>query len=211
MPGDDAVYLGTGDRLSQGDLVRLVPWGLIDSPLTVCRPNDAAKTDGKAFYAPHDLITQGGAAFTGGRVETVHAQAKTGIGLVLWHDCEIDKFEEKKQPPEKWFAAVAPVIPTSGLPLATLLQVKEYKRRQFFPLPAMPSVDLPESYADLRYIWSIKQSLLNDRIAALSELTRAALHDHLFDFLTHRRLREALLCPSCHATLRSNDFFDLVE
>lgn len=59
------------------------------------------------------------------------------------------------------------------------------------------------SYVDLRHIWPVRQSLLKARLATLSDLARLALFDHLFSFLTRKRLRDSILCPSCHEKIEA--------
>lgn len=206
-----AFYLEPGSKLSQGDLARNIPWGLIPAPLAVCRPNDKTKDEGGSFYAPHDRIRKGGEAFSNGRDETIHASGRLGMALVLWEDCEIDKFEKKKQPPEKWFVAVAPVLPSSRFPPDIWEGVRAGERTQFFHLPALAAKGFDESYADLRYIWSVKQTLLVDRAATLGDIARRALYDHLFWFLTNRRLRDKVLCTHCLTTLPASDLFEVSQ
>jgi hypothetical protein len=99
-------YASLAGRLSQSDLVRGVPWGLIDAPVTTCQPDAPDRQDGKARYR---LV--GPEGFKGARI--VHAKAQVGEVMVLWHDCQIDKFENQGKPREKWFAAIAPVRPLS--------------------------------------------------------------------------------------------------
>jgi hypothetical protein len=205
---ESTFYLEPGSRLSQGDLIRDIPWGLIPGPVAICRPRDKSKSEGGAFYAPHERIRQGGTAFAGGRDEVIHASGYLGMGLVLWEDCEIDKFEKKQQPPEKWFVAIAPVLPSSNFPPEIWEGIKAGERTQFFHLAALDSKGLSESYADLRYIWSVKQSILKNRVVTLSDTVRRALYDHLFWFLTSRRLRDTVLCTHCFEPLAARELFE---
>ncbi len=205
-----AYYVEPGAKLSQGDLVKDVPWGLLPDPTTVCRPNNKDAEHGKAYYTPRHLTKQGGVAFGGG-TELIHAQARLGMAMVLWHDCEIDKFEEKEKPKEDWFAAVAPVLPLSLIQQADQRErVVAGDRIQLFPLPPLEPVNLPDSFVDLRHIWSVKQTLLTDRVASLGDVGRNALYEHLFTFLTRNRIRETVLCPACLATIKSADVFEAV-
>jgi len=202
-------YVEAGSKLSQGDIVADVPWGIVPDPISVCRPNDPKNSEGKAFYAPHHQTRRGGDAFHNGRVELVHARAKLGRVMVLWHDCEIDKFEEKGMSADKWFAGVAPIIPPDHFPSEVWDKIATGDRLQFFPLPPIASVGLPAgSCVDLRYVWPVRQSLLSKRLASLGTPARLALYDHLFSFLTHRRLRDKVLCPSCHDVIGAEDLFE---
>lgn len=182
-----------GDRLSQGDIVAGIPWGLIDAPVTVCRPDDRSKPEGKARYAPATDLKP---PFKG--IELVLAKAQLGLGMVLWHDCQIDKFENQQKPPDKWFAAVAPVIALQQTDALAAQAVKEGRRRAFFYLPAFPAIGLAqESYVDLRHIWPMKQSLLSDRKGTLAPTARTDLYSHLFSFLTQRQLGPDVTCTHC--------------
>jgi hypothetical protein len=187
-------YAPLADRLSQGDLVKEVPWGLIDAPLTVCQPDVQGRTEGKAKYS---LL--GAAGFRGSKI--VHAKAQIGPAMVLWHDCQLDKFENQGRPPEKWFAAIAPVRPLAEVG-DTADAVRRGDRRAFFYLPAYPDITIEQdSFVDLRHIWPVKQSALAKRFGTLSATARLALYTHLFTFLTSRRLRHQVQCPSCAAQI----------
>jgi len=179
--------------LSQGDIVAGVPWGLIDDPLTICRPVDRSKSEGKAQYGPASALK---GAFKG--IEAVHARAQLGLGMVLWHDCQIDKFKNQERPPEKWFAAIAPILPLKDFDAESAGVVKEGRRRAFFFVPAFPDIGITEdSYVDLRHIWSLKQSLLIDRMGTLSPSARMDLYAHLFTFLTQRAYGRDVQCAHC--------------
>ena len=182
-----------GDRLSQGDIVAGIPWGLIDAPVTVCRPDDRSKPDGKARYAPAvDLKPP----FKG--IELVFAKAQLGLGMVIWHDCQLDKFEHQQRPPEKWFAAVAPVLPLQLSDSVAAQAVRDGRKRAFFFLPAYSAIGIAqESYVDLRHIWPMKQVLLGDRKGTLGSTARSEFYSHLFSFLTQRQLGPDVTCIHC--------------
>jgi hypothetical protein len=182
-----------GEKLSQGDIVSSIPWGLIDAPLTVCRPSDRSKPEGKATYAPVGTVKP---PFKD--IETVFAKAQLGLGMVLWHDCQIDKFENQQKPPEKWFAAVAPLVPLQEHDQDASTAVREGRRRAFFFVPEYPAIGIPKPmYVDLRHIWPLKQSLLGNRIGTLSMQARGNLYAHLFSFLTQRSLGNEVKCVKC--------------
>lgn len=182
-----------GEKLSQGDIVSGIPWGLIDAPLTVCRPSDRSKPEGRANYAPVETVKP---PFKD--VETVFAKARLGFGMVLWHDCQIDKFENQQKSPEKWFAAVAPLIALQENDQEASKAVREGRRRAFFFVPEYPAIGIPKPmYVDLRHIWPLKQSLLRNRIGTLSPPARGDLYAHLFLFLTQRSLANEVRCAQC--------------
>jgi len=113
----------------------------------------------------------------------VHVKAQPGLALVLWQDCQIDKFKNQKKDPSKWFTAVAPIRPITEIQDG-LEAVREGKRRAFFHLPAWDELGIPEGFVDLRYVWPVSQSILSSRVATLSTTARLALYDRLFAFLT---------------------------
>ena len=201
MPVGPEFYATLEPKLSQGDIFTDAPWGLIDAPVTVCQPVDRSKPQGKASYAPVE-----GKGFKG--IQAVHAAARLGNVMVLWHDCQIDKFENQGRAPEKWFTAVAPVLP---IPTGTGGQaIADGLRRAFFPLPAYPAIGLDQpSYVDLRHVWPIKQSVLtlDHRVGTLSGPARQALYSHLFTFLTQRRMSTNLRCSSCGAGFAPEEAF----
>ena len=96
--GSDEVYVPCGSELSQGDIVAALPWGAIDSPLTICRPLNAKVREGKARSLDASKVDR---AFKQRyKRESVHARAGLGPGIVLWHSCEIADYvrrgEERK-------------------------------------------------------------------------------------------------------------------
>lgn len=56
---------------------------------------------------------------------------------------------------------------------------------------------IPESYIDLRHIWSVKQSTLATRVIGMSAIARSSLFEHLFTFFTRKMLDAAPTCPTC--------------
>ena len=114
----DPFYLAPAPDLSQGDLVDHVPWGLIEAPTTLCRPDNRKSSSGKAFYGSvaelkkpppwtHDP-------------EFIHGTSWEGIGIVLWHGCQIDKWKHRdlqsgKSSSARSFAGIAPVIASESL------------------------------------------------------------------------------------------------
>ena len=191
------VFFGPlSDKLSQGDLVTGIPWGLIDDPITVCRPVDASKAEGKATYATA-TATKSPAAFKKSP-ESIFAAAHSGLGMVLWHDCQIDKFESQQKPPAKWFAAVAPLLPVPQHDQKAATAIRDGLRRAFFFVPAYPEIGVAvDCYVDLRHVWSVKQSILSARVGTLSQPARDGLYRHLFGFLTQRTLLDEFECPGC--------------
>jgi hypothetical protein len=179
-----------------------VPWGLIPAPVEVCRKQ------GGPHQAKTHLVDELESAFKKGQ-ELVLAQAERGLVMVLWPDCQLDKFKNQGRSEEKWFAGVAPVVPMEPrLPPAVQQQIRDGLRRMYSLVPANEPVGVPESYVDLRHIWSVKQSMLIDRVAALSVGARAALAERLYAFFTYQRPRASPRCPECGALVDPSLLFE---
>jgi len=196
-----SAYAPLPETLSQGDIVTNAPWGLIEAPLSICRPQNATETAGKAKYGPPSGHSHP-PAFSQQRPENIHLKGHLGLAMVLWHDCQIDKFKEQGKPVEKWLTAIAPIVPmTANSDPALVASVREGRRRAFFHLPEFTDQRLPESYVDLRYILSVKQTLLTERITTLSTESREDLYRTLFQFLTARRIVAESVCPHCSSPI----------
>lgn len=197
MAGQDQAegfYGPLGESLSQGDIVRVVPTGFIDQPITICQPNNK-DPKGKAFYAPHDQVDNPKP------YRFLHATGSVGLAMVVWPDCQIDKDKNQKRAERKWDVGVAPIRPLSSLgPQADALAGKifRFERAQWFPVAGSPEWE--PGFVDLRYIWTVRYSLLSDRAAALSADVKRALQLHLFWFQTEAKV-QSVSCPECSATL----------
>ncbi len=189
--GSDEVYVPCGSELSQGDIVAALPWGAIDSPLTICRPLNAKVPNGKARYADASKVDR---AFKKRDMkENVHAKAGLGPGMVLWHSCEIADYVRRGQE-RKAVVGVAPIFSMDErLPEPHREPVRELRRSAMFPLPPLNigGTSLGEAYVDFRLIWSVKQSILTERLACLSEGYLQSMYHHLLLFLTRRREQAA--------------------
>jgi hypothetical protein len=198
-------YAPLGNSLSQGDIVRGVPWGVITDPVTLCR------IQGGPHRATVDNIAEVPSAFKKGQ-EYILARAELSLGIVLWPDCQIDKFKEQRRPEDRWFASIAPVLPMDPrLPELQRQSVREQRRRAYFYVPANEPLGIPESYVDVRHIWPVKQSALKDRLATLSVDARAALYHHLFVFMTYLRPKESARCSACGAALSLADALEIIQ
>jgi len=185
------------EKLSQGDIVRDVPWGLVESPLTICRPKQVGHSAGPSTYGPPDSF-KNPAAFKD--FESLHLRAKRGKAIVLWHDCQIDKFEEQGKPRSKWFTVIAPVFPLSDFDAKGQEHVRAGRRRAFFYLPESASELMPqEGYVDLRYTIPIRHGLLESaRAGTLSAEARLAMYAQFFSFLTRTSIKSGnIVCPHC--------------
>ena len=193
-------YAPLGPELSQGDLVDVVPTGLIDAPLTICQPPNRDPS-GKSRYYPYEQLPQRRS------VEFIHATGDIGRGLVIWPDCQIDKPKNLNRPLRDWFVGIAAVHPMERLPPEVRDNVRRLNRAQFFPLPAKAPEVPAESYVDLRYIWPVRYSLLSRRIIAASEEARNALAFQTFWFITEVRIQAHVKCPHCDGQVDASAFF----
>lgn len=211
----EGFYLPPADRLSQGDILQELPWGLIPDPLIICRPNDRTATSGKAQFSSSGLTPKAGQPHWQPETEFIHAAARNAYGIVMWHDCQIDSWLNKGRAnaEQAAFAGVAPVLPLAGLPPTLHDGIRKGDHRTFFFLPpfAIGDVTLPESIVDVRYIWSIKQSLLTPRLASISDTARLSLYGHLFTFLTRKRLSIERKCVHCGSPMSLDDHPDEIE
>jgi hypothetical protein len=205
----DSFYRELPELLSQGDIVTDIPWGLIEAPTTLCRPVDRKKPAGKAEYHVADAWT-GHHRAPGPwshQPEIIHAIGWKGTAILLWHDCQIEKGENQKRVFEKAFAAIAPILPLDKLQTELPEEtekirngVRNGEHHSYFYLPATTfgEFNLPESYVNLRYIWSIKQAtLLPHRKFSLSFEILPSLYASMFVFFTRFRLDVDPTCPKC--------------
>lgn len=93
--GSDPAFIKPGDQLDQGDIFRDVPWGLVEAPLTLCRPVPPYKPSGANARsgAPGDFSD---AFRLDGGKELIHARGHKSLGVILWHGCQIDKFKNRE-------------------------------------------------------------------------------------------------------------------
>lgn len=196
-------YREPPELLSQGDLISDIPWGLVEAPITLCRPVDATKSFGRSNYTTvEDWRVPGGPQAWARKPEVLHAVARSGWVLSLWHDCQIEKAQNQNAARSaKAFSAVAAVVPLTTFQEPEVLEaIRDRRHHTYFPLPAIETdgIQLPESAVDFKYIWSIKQSvLLKNRKASLSAEALNSLYEHLFVFFTRIRLDLDVKCPSC--------------
>ncbi len=187
------------ENLTQGDIVRGVPWGVLDHPLTLCRQKQKPEGDtlGVGSFTAIERV-KGPAAWGKQSIEIIHASARQPeLSMVIWEDCQIDKMMEQGQPAHKWYVAVAPVLNLLKLKEADQETIRAGRRMAFFPIPSYPVFGLPESYVDLRLMWPVKQDALGERVIGLSPAAKGLLFSHLFTFLTARTVAENLACQKC--------------
>jgi hypothetical protein len=206
--GTLSFYDKLNPKLSQGDILRDVPWGQVESPITICRPDQPKQADGKAHYGTPENMTP--AAYRKDIPEFLHLKTLRNRAIVLWHDCQLDKFDEKNKPRAKWFTTVSPIFGFDDLDEPARQVVREGGRRAFFYMPANPDSGIEtECYVDLRYALSFRYSLLESRrLTTLSKEARQSLYLQFFTFLTALRLANAVDCPACKAHITVSQFFN---
>jgi hypothetical protein len=200
-----------GPELDQGDFLLNIPWGVVEAPLTVCRPEKTGRTEGRSVYGLEKNVTN---AFRNDRREIIHATSGLTRAVVLWHGCQIDKFKKSKDP-SKAFAAIAPVfVLEDRVPRAEDRQsIINGMHRSYFPLPpfSIDDVTVPETFVDLRHIWPVRQSLLlaeSQRFASMGKQLRMALCEHLFTFFTRRKFLDSAPCPHCGGTIALSNLLE---
>ena len=200
----NSFFVGLSQELNQGDIVDHIPWGLIEAPTTLCRPNDRKQPTGKAFYGSVGDLKKP-PPWTH-EPEFVHASSWSGLAMVLWHGCQLDKWknhdgnDEQTDQSVKAFTAIAPVRSLECFqPAEQRSQVAAHQHYSLFPLPPVTvgTRQVPESYVDLRHIWPVRQAILTDRLTSISDSARSSLCEHLFTFFTRYRLDINPTCPSC--------------
>jgi len=211
VAGTPSFYENLHPKLSQGDILRDLPWGEVEVPITICRPDQPKNAEGKARYGPPENMNPG--AYRKMLPELLHVTTLRARAIVLWHDCQLDKFEEKGRPRAKWFTTVSPVFPLDDMEEAARQIVREGGRRAFFYMPANPDVGIEtESYVDLRYTLPFRYSLLESRrVTTLSKEARNSLYIQMFRFLTALRPATSVDCPHCKASIPVAQFFSVEE
>jgi hypothetical protein len=161
------------DELSQGDLFEAAP------TLYVRSLDFMVQTERGRFKLEHQCPP----ALDPSKEHPANAVAARRFGLVLTHDCEIDKDTTRAS-----FLLVQ-VRPISAVHADDRSGFENYTRHRAFYLP--PGDYLPEGhYADLRVITTLRQDLASvlERVASMNEDGRRMLREHIFRFFTRRYL-----------------------
>jgi hypothetical protein len=162
------------DELSQGDLFALTP------AVHVRSLEHLIRLDERRYelrpQAPPQLDLQ--------REHQANAIAVRRAGLLLSHDCEIDKN------PRRATALIAVVRPLEGVPEQHRDGFRANTRHRAFYLGAPDELDRDEHYADLRLVTTIRRDALEElaRLASMNEDGRRMLREQIFRFYTRRFL-----------------------
>lgn len=167
-------FAAPGDELSQGDLFADVP------SLVVHDLRYMVKLDQNAYRLEDDPGQR-----RADRTYPANAEEARTHGVVLTHDCEVDKQTRKA------LIHVALVRPLTEQAVAADLhqQFRENTRHRAFYLPPNDFLE-GESYVDLRRITAVRGDTLLElpRVASMNEDGRRMLREQLFRFYTRRYL-----------------------
>jgi hypothetical protein len=159
------------EELGQGDLFGLVPSVYVETL------GYMVKLDGNQFrllqHAPESRHVD--------RPQPANAKEVRAHGVLLTHDCEIDKSRGSLQ--------LALVRQFEGVPEEHRVAFRDNTRHRAFYLPAGDYLD-EEAYVDLRRITVISPETLVafDRLASMNEDGRRMLREQLFRFYTRHYL-----------------------
>lgn len=198
----DGYYEPAEQEIRQGDLLSGITWGPVVHPLTICRPKNASLDVGVSDYAPPAALKGPPPAFDNGRLELAHAKVRSGFGIVMWQDCQIDYLKNRGRAADsKALVAIAPVVPFSEVPATIHEGIRSSHRPGAFYLPSCSELQKfgleGEAYVDLRHTVTVYQRALGERTLSLSRTAVKAFYDHIFWFLTAYRASGPLNCPSC--------------
>jgi hypothetical protein len=152
-----------------------VPFSIASHPLTPLRYTQGAK--GKASWMEwHEPVVHK-------RTQREHVLAvlKARPGIILSHDCEIDKAKDRPR------VLLAPVSKIADLPAPTQVVVLAQGHLALVPLPGLK--DLGDCYADLRGITTVLWELVsgNTRLASMTDQARLRLQGYLVAFLLRKK------------------------
>jgi hypothetical protein len=164
-------------EISQGDIVDAVPFAEIILPeiYLTKKAFPGARTSGqpvttRTAWDRAEVLNEG-------PENGVLFRPRINLGVVVSHDCDIDK------PNKKVFIHLAPVFPATRLEDPSKRQeVFEQRRPALMPLPEMP--DVGDCYADLRRMQGVPYSLVRPlrRILSMSDDARFRLEAQLVAF-----------------------------
>jgi hypothetical protein len=167
-----------GLELSQGDLIGLAPSHYShDLAYMVKIDANPVRFQLRATRPQHMHDDQ---------THQANARGVRVAGIVLTHDCEIDKDDRVRAS-----ILLGLVRPLDGLREEDREGIRQNTRHRAFYLPANQHVE-GESYLDLRRVTSVRREALEqlDRQAAMNEDGRSMLQEHLFRFFARRLLPE---------------------
>ncbi len=163
----------------QGDIIREIPHIHLrpPPPLTVIRRESVKWGERLTPYEYGSNTPQGGFDFAHG--EQVLASCQVAFGMVLSHDCEIDK--------DPKYRMVALIRPLSEVRSDGQEIIRANRNFSACYLPAYAEI-IGESYVDFRRITTLHPDFLenSERIASLTDEAVKYIQTQLFRFLTRR-------------------------
>jgi len=171
-------------EISQGDIFELLPHVFLDGPLLALEHE--TETILKAIGEPYR-------EFNDKDGQPIVATCKRSKGILLSHDCEIDKPQVRKR-------LICPVVPLSRLRPQNQDRVKRNRIYSMLHLPKY-GTSLEESFVDFNSVATIDAEFLRgkNRIVSLSDIGRRALYVQLIRWFSRWELRE-IVCPRCSAS-----------
>lgn len=176
----DIFYRPPDLRLSQGDILTAVPHAYLKPPLSVLRsmstrqgqmlqPFEFRMTEEGSVDAVHNAPT-GGFKLSSAEGDQIAATGQVGRGIVLTHDCEIDK-------PSLKYVWVALVRPLRMVPIDNQQIIRDNSDFSAFYLPAIGDA-MEESFVDFRRTSCVHVSLVPPEFR-LASLTPSAVNQLL--------------------------------
>jgi hypothetical protein len=117
--------------------------------------------------------------------ERVEAEGQLSLALVLTHDCEIENEDRRSH---RLVALVRPLEVLNDNDQAVVVEGRHFGRLY---LPSWSDAGLPESYADLRRITTLREDALTEerRLASMTDFGREVVQDALIRYLTEKLRR----------------------
>jgi hypothetical protein len=163
-------------EMSQGDIVASVPFSMITLPVSYLKYTELAKKRSGWEVCDQPVVQKS--------TQRMHVLAafKAKMGVVLSHDCELDK------PKDNGRILLAPVAPITDVPEATRTLILEQRTRALIPLPDLGNFGT--CFADLRSMTSVPHSLVDSssRIGSMTDHAVLRLHAQLVSFLLRKQL-----------------------
>ena len=180
----EELYEAPGTKISQGDILELLPHVFLDKPLLALKQE--ADTIFRAESEPFS-------AFDNKNGQSIIAGCKRQCAILINHDCEIEKPQTRR-----WLAC--PVMPISRLAPENQDRVRRNRIYAMLYFPRYREV-LQESFVDFSQITTLHGDYVRTgkRLTSLSDTGRRAFYVQFIRWLTRWELRD-LSCPSCAVT-----------
>ncbi|HWE53692.1 MAG TPA: hypothetical protein VG273_28135, partial [Bryobacteraceae bacterium] len=174
------VYQDLGERISQGDIIEILPHLYLEPPLAAVVESDTEKLY-ELHTHPHPALQKSG--------QDVVAKCSQKLAVVLTADCELDKSSRKK-----WI--ICPIVSLSSVGGVTA-DVKKNRTVRFFFLPRCREL-FDDSVAVLDQLTTVDRSFIEagKRLITLSDIGRFGLYAQYIRWLTRWEFKN-VKCPTC--------------